>query len=161
MTSHAAAEPHRAGFVSRVGADVADAILVCVGTVLLLLAGAMLRALFAGSVFTFPHPDQLETASALSLVYVVYLTFFWTATGRTPGKQVVGLRVVTASGEPIGAVRALARAVVCVVFPVGLLWVIVSRRNRAVHDVLVGTAVIYDWIPRRRAVAVVRNPSSS
>lgn len=145
----AAARPHRAGFVTRALADVLDAILVCAGTALILVTVSMLRAVFAGSVFSLPRPNGAESAGALSLAFVLYLAFFWSATGRTPGKQVAGLRVVTARGDPLPGARALARAVLCVVLPVGLLWVLVSRRNRAVHDALLGTAVIYDWKPRR------------
>jgi uncharacterized RDD family membrane protein YckC len=55
----------------------------------------------------------------------------------------------------------LARALLCVVFPVGLLWVVVSRRNRAVHDIALSTAVIYDWKPTGRATAVLRGASAS
>jgi uncharacterized RDD family membrane protein YckC len=32
-----------------------------------------------------------------------------------------------------------------VVFPIGLMWVLVSSRNRSVADIILGTAVIYDW----------------
>jgi uncharacterized RDD family membrane protein YckC len=161
VIAEAVATPHRAGFVSRVSADVVDAVLVSVGTALILVTGSMLRALFAGSVFAFPRPNGLGTAGALSAVFVLYLTFFWTATGRTPGKQVAGLRVVTEHGEPLSGLRALARALLCVVFPVGLLWVVVSRRNRAVHDIALSTAVIYDWKPTGRATAVLRGSSAS
>jgi uncharacterized RDD family membrane protein YckC len=32
-----------------------------------------------------------------------------------------------------------------VLFPAGLLWVLASRRNASVQDLIVGTAVVYDW----------------
>lgn len=50
---------------------------------------------------------------------------------------------------PPGAGRALVRAVVTVVFPIGVLWTLVSRDTRAVGDVVAGTAVVYD--PPREA----------
>jgi len=31
------------------------------------------------------------------------------------------------------------------VFPIGVLWVAVSRTNKSVQDILVRTSVIYDW----------------
>jgi uncharacterized RDD family membrane protein YckC len=65
--------------------------------------------------------------------------------GRTVGMQVLGLRLVGASGEPVGPAHALLRAVCCVAFPAGLLWVLVSRRNASVQDLLVRSAVVYDW----------------
>jgi uncharacterized RDD family membrane protein YckC len=161
VIAEAVVNPHRAGFVSRVSADVIDAVLVSVGTALILITGSMLRALFAGSVFAFPRPNGLGTAAALSVVFVLYLTFFWTATGRTPGKQVAGLRVVTERRRPLSGLRAFARALLCVVFPAGLLWVVVSRRNRGVHDIVLGTTVIYDWKPARRRTALLRGSSAS
>lgn len=149
MTGDTRAVSHRAGFVSRLGADVLDAIVVVVGTALILVVGRMVAAVFAGFVFSFPRPSGVERSAALSVVYVLYLTFFWTTTGRTPGKHVAGVRVSTSEGARLSVIRAFGRAVICVVFPVGLLWVLVSRRNLAVHDILLGTAVVYDWNARR------------
>ena len=40
---------------------------------------------------------------------------------------------------------AAARAALCVVFPIGLFYVLVSRANRSVQDVLFRTSVVYDW----------------
>jgi uncharacterized RDD family membrane protein YckC len=44
--------------------------------------------------------------------------------------------------------RSFARAVLYVLFPAGLLWVLVSRRNASLQDLLVGTVVVYDWAYR-------------
>ena len=57
----------------------------------------------------------------------------------------IGLRVVGRGGRPLGFTAALARAVVCAVFPLGLLWTAVSRENRSVADLLLRTSVVYDW----------------
>jgi uncharacterized RDD family membrane protein YckC len=57
----------------------------------------------------------------------------------------MGLRVRRQDGAHVGLLRALLRAAVCVLFPIGLLWVVVSSGNRAVQDLLLGTAVSYDW----------------
>ena len=150
MTTDVVAEPNRAGFVSRASADVVDALLVSVVTALIVVVGAVMAALFTASSFAFPRPGTFAASGALSVAYLVYLAVFWATTGRTPGKHVAGLRVVTSRGEPLPVPRAVARALVCLVFPVGLLWILVSRRNLAVHDVLLRTAVIYDWRPRQR-----------
>lgn len=149
MNAHVSTvDRRRAGLVSRVTADLIDAVVVCLATATIVVVASMLRALFVGSVFALPDLRGAGTLGALSFVYLVYLVFFWTSTGRTPGKQVAGLRVVTSHGERLGIARATARAVLCIVFPAGLLWVMVSARNRAVHDALVGTAVVYDWYAR-------------
>jgi uncharacterized RDD family membrane protein YckC len=144
-------ERRRAGFVSRVGADLIDAVIVSVVTVVAVLGVRMFSALFAGRVFTFPKANALEGAGIVSLLFLVYLTFFWATIGRTPGKQAIGLRIVTSRGEQLSWPRALGRAAFCVVLPVGLLLAVVSRRNAAVHDLVLRTAVVYDFAPRRRS----------
>ena len=82
------------------------------------------------------------------VVLVAYFTVSWAAAGRTYGDRVLGLRVLTAKGEDVGFVRAFVRAVLCVHFPMLLVWVAVSRHNRSVQDLVVGTSVIYDWSTR-------------
>ena len=79
------------------------------------------------------------------VLLVLYLTFSWTASGRTIGAQVMGLRVTDRSGERLHGPRAFLRAVTCVAFPLGLFWSAVSKRNASVHDLIFGTSVIYDW----------------
>ena len=81
------------------------------------------------------------------MLLVAYLTFSWTVSGRTIGAQVMGLRVMDPSGKRLGSPRAFLRAVLCAVFPVGLLWCAIDRRGRAIHDLLVRSRVTYDWIP--------------
>ena len=44
--------------------------------------------------------------------------------------------------HPLGA---LARAAFYVIFPIGLLWVLVSGQNRSLQDLVLRTSVIYDW----------------
>jgi uncharacterized RDD family membrane protein YckC len=149
VTADRAAASYRAGFVSRLGAGVLDAIVVVVGTALILVVGRMVAAVFAGFAFSFPRPSGIERYGALSVVYVLYLTFFWTTTGRTPGNYLAGLRVSTSDGARLSVPRAFGRALICHFFPVGLLWVLISRRNLAVQDILLGTAVVYDWNARR------------
>jgi uncharacterized RDD family membrane protein YckC len=44
--------------------------------------------------------------------------------------------------------RSLLRAVTCVVFPIGLFWAALSKRNASVQDLVFGTSVVYDWHER-------------
>jgi uncharacterized RDD family membrane protein YckC len=133
-----------------VTADLIDAVIVCVGTAIVLVVVSMLRALFGGSPPYLVRLGPLGRFAPLPLVLIVYLTVWWATIGRTPGKHFVGLRIVTRHRDTPGVIRSFARAVICTVFPVGLLWVLVSGTDRAVHDLLVGTAVVYDWRPSRR-----------
>lgn len=100
-------------------------------------------------------PPALEGLVSCA-IGVLYLTYFWVTTGRTPGKQVLGLRVVDPADRRLRVWRAGARAILCLLSPVGLLWVVVSRRNASIQDLVVRSAVAYDWAYRRggRASAV-------
>jgi len=34
-----------------------------------------------------------------------------------------------------------------VVFAIGLLWSIISRKNKSIQDIVLGTEVVFDWAP--------------
>ena len=138
----------RAGLVTRLVAAAIDGILV--GLVLLLgYAGfAGLLFLIDPRGFSFPEMGLFLSLSSAFVVLVIYLTVSWWISGRTYGALVMGLRVVGHRGENMRLLGALVRAVLCGVFPVGLLWAAVNKENRSVQDVLLRTSVIYDWQPK-------------
>ena len=55
----------------------------------------------------------------------------------------MGLRVTGRRGGRVPPLIALIRAVACVLFPVGLLWVAVDARRRSLQDVVLGSRVVY------------------
>ena len=136
---------HPAGLVSRSLANVVDGLLV----------GAVLVAGYIGlNAIRFVADPQTFTFIDLSLgwivfeawwVTVIYFTGAWAITGRTYGCHLMGLRVVGRRGRRVRPLVALARAVLCVVFPIGLLWCVVSPQERSLQDVLLRTSVVYDW----------------
>ena len=138
----------RAGLVSRTVAAVVDVALVLLALLAGYLAVAGARLVLRPRSFTWPEPGPATTATLGVGLMVVYLAVGWSTTGRTGGAQIMGIRVVNDRGERIGMMRALGRSVLCVVFPVGLLWCAVDRRRRSVQDVLAHTTVIYDWRAR-------------
>lgn len=100
--------------------------------------------------------DQLAgplVVGGLTLLYVVgYHVFFWTMTGQTPGKSLLGLRVVTVEGQRVHPLRALLRyfgyVAAALPFFLGFLWVLVDDRRQGWHDKIAGTYVIYTWTAR-------------
>jgi uncharacterized RDD family membrane protein YckC len=138
----------RAGMITRSVAAVVDIAVVLIAVVVIYLG-------IAGALLIWnprnPHVPSLPhgaVGTAAVLLAVGYLAIAWTTSGRTMGDQVMGLRIVDGRGRRIGAGRALARAVIVVVFPIGLVWCLVSARHHAVWDVLLRTAVVYDWSGR-------------
>ena len=99
-------------------------------------------------------PDAVVTAMAVIGAVIAigwsiaYFVFFWSTTGQTPGNRLLSIRVVAArSGEPVHAGRALLRvlALPLSALPLcaGFLMILVDSQRRALHDVLVGTFVVY------------------
>jgi len=87
---------------------------------------------------------------------VVYLAGTWAVMGRSYGCRLMGLKIVDRRGRSPRFLRSLLRAVFYVLFPVGLLWCCVGRSRKSVQDLVLGTTVVYDWMPEhrpRRAVA--------
>jgi len=137
----------RAGFVSRVVADVADVAVVVGIQVLLLTLYAVVHFLFPRH-FKLPNPPSWVQLLIFWVIAVIYLTSGWSTTGKTFGKQFVGVRVVRGDGARLSTREAFVRAVLYGVFPAGLVWVLVSRRNASLQDLLLKTVVVYDWAYR-------------
>jgi uncharacterized RDD family membrane protein YckC len=99
------------------------------------------------------------------LVWFGYDVAFETmASGRTPGKRAAGLRVVRLGGEPVGfltsAVRNLLRLVDMqpgVLYAVGTVTILFSRRNQRLGDLAAGTLVVRE---RRAPLAAPRPPDT-
>jgi len=141
----------RAGLVSRAVAASIDLGVV----VLMLLVGylVVVVALFLlpPRGLQLPVPPLWLDLVAAHVVLTLYLSVSWHRGGRTYGDLVMGLRVVNRRTRDPGLVTALLRGALSVVFPLGLAWVALSRQNRSIQDVVLGTSVIYDWTLRPRA----------
>jgi uncharacterized RDD family membrane protein YckC len=91
-----------------------------------------------------------------ALAGAIWLFLYWWITvavaGKTPGKALLGLRVVGRQGDVLPSLRCAVRAASLplsyLLFGLGFLGIIVGRERRALHDTIAGSAVIYDWGPR-------------
>jgi uncharacterized RDD family membrane protein YckC len=135
----------RAGIVSRVIADGID-YLVAFGIYFAILVGfAVAEYLLTQNKFQIPDPPVAVSVLVPWMILVLYLTAGWGGTGRTFGKSVMGLRVVTRTGLRLPPRRAFFRALLCATIPWVILWVVVSRKNLGLHDIVFRTGVVYDW----------------
>ncbi len=134
-----------AGIVSRGVAAVID--LMVVGALLGLIYGGLrlCEFMFRPVMFHVPTLSFVYSTAATCVVSVLYLTGCWVVSGSTVGAVVMGLRVTGLRRERLTPLRALLRAVACVLFPVGLLWVVVDRRRRSLQDIVFRTKVVYAW----------------
>jgi len=81
------------------------------------------------------------------LLYLVYMPWFWSHGGQTPGMKVFHLRVVReADGGPLGMGAAFIRLVgfwiSAAVFYLGFIWILFDARRQGWHDKIAGTVVI-------------------
>ena len=135
----------QAGLVSRLLASAVDLAAVS-GTVAAgYLAVSMVLFLWNPGQFHFPAADRTWLLAAGGAVLFCYLSASWVMTGRTWGDLLLGLRVVNYQGEQLRVYGAASRAALCVVFPIGIFYVAVSRANQSVADVVLRTSVVYAW----------------
>ena len=134
-----------AGIVSRGAAAVMDFLVV--GALLGLIYGGLRLAefMFRPIMFHVGPLSFLYSTAATCVVSVLYLTACWVVSGSTVGAVVMGLRVTGLRRERLPLVRAGLRAVACVLFPIGLLWVVIDARRRSLQDIVFRTKVVYAW----------------
>ena len=135
MTTAVGAAGQRAGFVTRLGALIADTIILWValrGTEpFLLLAQQALRR--------FAPPVSLGKLLIVCAPVIIslYNIVFWWLRGQTPGKWLLGLRVVALGGGKLtlgrAAVRFAGYLLSALPFYLGFLWILGSDR-RGFHD---------------------------
>jgi uncharacterized RDD family membrane protein YckC len=94
-----------------------------------------------------------ESLSFLGLVaftfYIVlsisYFTYFHGINGRTPGKMLLGLQVLSVDGTEVGFGIAFLRSVgylVSAIFYIGFIWAAFDRKKQGWHDKIAATVVI-------------------
>jgi uncharacterized RDD family membrane protein YckC len=138
----------RAGVVTRMVAGILDAVLVVIALVGSVVGVNVVSYMLDPRGFEFTAAAPLTSVTAALLVTVGYLTVAWATSGRSYGGHVMGLRVVSRGDHRLlGPARALLRAVLCALFPIGILWC-VGPAHRSVQDLATGSSVVYDWSPR-------------
>ena len=81
------------------------------------------------------------------VIGVIYQWYFLTQqNGQTPGKRLMGIRVVKANGAPLQAADTIIRYVGyyinSIVFGIGWFWAIWDKDKQGWHDKLVATYVV-------------------
>lgn len=91
---------------------------------------------------------MFELGELLSVLLMLgCIVYFEGAKGGTPGKLILGLRVITQDGEmPIGYGKSILRSifgkVVSGLLVIGYLWIIIDNEKQGWHDKIAGTYVI-------------------
>jgi len=99
--------------------------------------------------------DLTDPTSSLSIMFIsctlyfvtilFYFTYFHGTTGRTPGKMLLGLQVVSADGTMITFGTAFLRTVgyfISFIYFLGFIWAAFDKKKQGWHDKIAGTVVI-------------------
>lgn len=145
-----------AGIVTRTAAAIIDLVVVLamMGGLLITVAGVLF--IWSPLSFRWPAPSWALSLGFGALIAATYLTVSWATSGRTLGAGVLGLRVLSVRRTQLGWARAALRAMLCLLFPPGLLWAVVSRKRCSIQDAALRTVVVYDWsddVGMRRAAS--------
>jgi uncharacterized RDD family membrane protein YckC len=108
-----ALQAKRAGLASRIAADAIDWGIVVAIYVGILFGIALFEYFIGSGKFDVPRPAPGVTLTSQWVIAVLYLTAGWSGSARTVGKSLMGLRVVTNSGQPLRPRRAFFRALIC------------------------------------------------
>jgi uncharacterized RDD family membrane protein YckC len=141
------ASPKEAGFVTRglavaLDAGILNGIFIVVSGVIALTASRI-----------FGDSGHISTAGvALGAVgwiiaWTVYLLFFWSLSGQTPGMRFLAIAVEAGGSRRIGLRRSLRRlgGLVLAIVPLGagLLGILFSERRQGLQDRIADTEVVY------------------
>lgn len=148
-----------AGIGSRGGAVIIDSLLQFVALVVVLAAGTA-----GAAVVSFAAGDLASTVliavAALGLFVIAtgyFLLFEIVWNGQTPGKRMLGIRVIRESGYPMRPIDAVIRNVVRVVdwlplfYGIGVLVMLFNKRSRRLGDFAAGTLVVREGARRTLA----------
>ena len=131
--------PEYVGFWARVGAAIIDSILLA------LVLVPLVRILGGG--YGWDDLDSPRNIFIQGLLPGVVIILFWVYRQATPGKMLIGAKVVDAktldkpsTGQYIG--RYLCYYLSSILFGLGFIWVGIESHKQGWHDKIAGTVVI-------------------
>jgi len=139
------------GFGRRLAAMCIDGLFVTFVSMLLLVVIYMLKMLW--SFIIKAEPKWIDTIIGYLLVVVpvflvsiLYFAAYWRRSGQTYGNSVMGIKVVTADGNPPTKRKALLRYLGYIIsafpFSLGFLWVAIDKKRQGWHDKIACTFVV-------------------
>jgi uncharacterized RDD family membrane protein YckC len=132
-----------AGIITRGLAAIIDLLVVLLIMSALYGGLVLVMLVYAPAAFSLPSLNAVFSTVVTFVVAVVYLSGSWTVSGSTAGAVTMGLRVVGRRSQRVSLPVGFLRAIACVVFPIGLLWVVIDRQRRSLQDIVFRTRVVY------------------
>jgi uncharacterized RDD family membrane protein YckC len=146
------AQENRASFSARLMAIIIDGVLLSIVYGIGILLGGYRVAQVVAVDFQLIYEITATVPLLLLLgpifLSMTYFTILHGWSGRTIGKAIMGLSVVTASGRPMGMSRSFLRwagyQISALPLLAGFLWAVLDIRQRAWHDIIADSKVVID-----------------
>jgi uncharacterized RDD family membrane protein YckC len=142
---------HYAGFASRFIAFIIDCVLSIAVFEIALAAASFAASVLTGASIHWSRGKPWVVIAFFAWQFFYY-AYFWTASGKTPGMQLLGVQVVGRDGSRVGnrrgLVRTLAFPLSFLLLGLGFVGILLGRDRRALHDSIADTAVVYTWDAR-------------
>jgi len=126
-----------------------------------ILIAAGLLLMLAGFIFGFQVAAGLNLLLTFFVMFFYYIIFEAGKRGASPGKRVMGLRVVDTSGAPISFGQSFIRNMLRFAdgmplfsYGFGLLSTLMTQRFQRLGDLLANTVVVYDRLPKMQMASL-------
>jgi len=144
-----------AGFWVRLGASLIDGIIL--GSIVWIIIHAFAAqglgynmASFCRSsgdvIFSYSFISAPVIWSISWLIKIAYFAGFWKWRGQTPGKMVMGIKVIRTDSSPVSWPHALLRylgyMVSTMILFIGFIWIAFDGRKQGIHDKIADTYVV-------------------
>lgn len=156
MTNKYMVKVRPAGFFSRSVAFLIDLVILSLSATFIVFMISEIINFFGltnyvTQVFANLQTMTIFTRVFISLLYYIYsllyFSFFWSLIGSTPGKLLLGLRIISINGRRIGFLRGIIRGICyyisALLIFMGFIMIIFDKNRQGLHDKIAGTLVIY------------------
>lgn len=107
---------------------------------------SIIASIFGFNSFTYVGGALAYNGQGMFILYLAYVIGFWIWKAATPGKMLLGIKIVEANGQNITPVKAVLRYVGYLVsgaiFGLGFLWAFFDGKKQGWHDKIAGTYVV-------------------
>ncbi len=149
MNVDVGSDGHYAGFILRFCAFVIDTIILCAGLFVIQVFFSIPTS--SGTLTHLPTMTPIMFGYNIVAVVLVWLYYSLFESGKwqaTPGKRLVKIKVTDYSGNRISFARATGRYfskyLSTIIFCIGYLMIIFTKKKQALHDMIAKTYVIKD-----------------
>ncbi|UOQ45034.1 RDD family protein [Halobacillus salinarum] len=149
---HVALQFNLAGLGSRAAAQIIDSVLLTVMYIGLFLAAVFINS--HSTWFLLSEVSAYVTAVIIVVTFLIFWGYFFLfellTGGKTPGKMLVGIRVIQENGSSATAISLLIRNLLRIVdmlptnYLLGMAFVFFHTHHKRIGDIVGGTLVVYE-----------------